>query len=117
MIESSGNDIRQVINFLQLWNVHGSQAFSAVGMKDDKVMINNFEAAYRLLNISEGRYKSFREKLDLFFVDHEWVPLLVQESYLTSFEKRSSLDDLKALADAAESVSLGDTLNRQVRIN
>lgn len=41
-------------------------------------MINNFEAAFRLLNCAEKLSdKSFRDKLDLFFVDHEWVPLLV----------------------------------------
>jgi DNA polymerase III delta prime subunit len=51
LIESSGNDIRQIINLLQLWNVHGnSDTFTAVGHKDDSVMINNFEAANRLLN-------------------------------------------------------------------
>lgn len=54
--------------------------------KDEKVMINNFEAAYRLLNNGavplSQKYPTFRQKLDLFFIDHDWVPLLVQESYL-----------------------------------
>ena len=49
--------------------------------KDEKVMINNFDAAHRLLNAGEGnlngKYPSFRDKLDLFFVDYDWVPLLV----------------------------------------
>lgn len=61
-------------------------------------MINNFEAGHRLLNAGNGnlniKYPSFRDKLDLFFVDHEWIPLLVQESYLTSMEKRNSLADV-----------------------
>lgn len=57
LIESSGNDIRQVINILQLWTRQaegesGSDAkqFMTASKKDEKVMINNFEAAYRLLN-------------------------------------------------------------------
>lgn len=58
-------------------------------------MINNFEAAHRLLNAGGGnlnsRYPKFRDKLDLFFVDHEWIPLLVMDSYLGSMEKRNSL--------------------------
>ena len=49
-------------------------------------MINNFDAAHRFLNAGEGnlsgKYPSFRAKLDLFFVDYDWVPLLVQEGYL-----------------------------------
>ena len=44
-------------------------------------MINNFDAAHRLLNSGEGgldkKYPTFRDKLDLFFVDYDWVPLLV----------------------------------------
>ena len=51
-------------------------------------MINNYEAAYRMLNHGQvslnTRHPTFRDKLDLFFVDYEWVPLLVQESYLSS---------------------------------
>jgi hypothetical protein len=44
-------------------------------------MINNFDAAQRLLNHGQKnlnlRYPTFREKLDLFFIDHEFIPLLV----------------------------------------
>ena len=45
LIESSGNDIRQVINNLQMWNANPADMKKSVGVKDDKVMINNFEAA------------------------------------------------------------------------
>lgn len=57
LIESSGQDIRQVINILQMWTQQAATAsqadskkFLAATRKDEKVMINNFEAAYRLLN-------------------------------------------------------------------
>ena len=57
LIESSGNDIRQVINILQMWTQQAASAskadskkFITATSKDEKVMINNFEAAYRLLN-------------------------------------------------------------------
>ena len=115
LIESSGNDIRQVINILQMWNIDGGTNdlnISRAGCKDDNVMINNFEAAHRLLNCGSGilekKHPTFRDKLDLFFVDHEWIPLLVQESYLTSMEKRTGMDDVLAMADASEYISLGD---------
>jgi len=49
--------------------------------KDEKVMLSNFDAGLRLLNCGanplDTKYKTFREKLDLFFIDHEMVPLLV----------------------------------------
>lgn len=65
-----------------------SNLLASASAKDDKVMINDFEAATRLLN---NKYEKFRDKLDLFFVDNDWVPLLVQEAYLTSFDRRNSL--------------------------
>jgi hypothetical protein len=44
-------------------------------------MINNWDAAYKLLNDGaeplSKNYPKFRDKLDLFFVDYEWVPLLI----------------------------------------
>jgi len=89
----SGNDIRQVINILQLWtqqtasgSTETAKKFITGSGKDEKVMINNFEAAHRLLNHGVvnlyDKYPKFQQKLDLFFIDHDWVPLLVQESYL-----------------------------------
>ena len=76
-------------------------------------MINNFEAGHRLLNHGmvslDARHPTFQNKLDLFFVDNEWVPLLVQESYLTAMKDSR---DIEAMADASEYISLGDSLNR-----
>lgn len=58
-------------------------------MKDEKVMINNFDAASRLLNQGNdeisSKYKTYRDKQDLFFIDYDFVPMLVQENYLGSF--------------------------------
>ena len=79
-------------------------------------MINNFEAAYRLLNNGQvpldKKYPKFHQKLDLFFIDNDWVPLLVQESYLNSMGQRDSMDDIEAMALASEFISTGDTINR-----
>ena len=93
-----------------------AKRFIAATSKDEKVMINNFEAAYRLLNNGQvpldAKYPKFQQKLDLFFIDHDWVPLLVQESYLNSMQQRDSLEDIEAMAQASEFISLGDTVNR-----
>jgi hypothetical protein len=63
--------------------------------KDENVMINNFEAANKILNFGDenvlNQYNTFRKKLDLFFIDHEFIPLLVQENYLGSFHNRDSM--------------------------
>jgi hypothetical protein len=75
-------------------------------------MVNNFEAAYRLLNHGlvnlNEKYPTFRDKLDLFFIDYDWVPLLIHDSYLSAMENRDSYEDLERMADAAEYISDGD---------
>lgn len=49
--------------------------------KDESVMINNFDAAHRLLNHGQQnlnlKYPQFRQKLDLFFIDYDLIPLLI----------------------------------------
>ena len=49
--------------------------------KDESVMINNFDAANKLLNHGQNslnkNYPTFRQKMDLFFIDYEFIPLLV----------------------------------------
>jgi len=103
LIESSGSDLRQIINVIQMWKNNQSVGCRNLDMdkiaKDEKVMINNFDAAFRLLNINEhqsrGNYTSFRDKLDLFFIDYEFVPLLVQENYLNAFGDRNSMRDIE----------------------
>ena len=75
-------------------------------------MLNNWDAAYKLLNHGadslQKKFPSFREKLDLFFVDYDWVPLLIQDSYLNALDKRSTIEDLEIMAEASEFISLGD---------
>jgi hypothetical protein len=94
----------------------GNKGFLNSVAKDESVMINNFDAAHRLLNHGaknlNEKYPRFRDKLDLFFIDHEWIPLLIQDNYLNSMDKRDSLKDIESMADASEFISLGDSLNR-----
>ena len=75
-------------------------------------MINGFDAAYRMLNCGEkpldDKYPLFRQKLDLFFIDYEWIPLLIQDSYLNSFQNRNGMEDLEAMAEASDMISMGD---------
>ena len=67
-----------------MWNTSsatGNTSLVNTISKDGKVMINNWDAAFKLLNDGAvplaKQYPKFRDKLDLFFVDYEWVPLLV----------------------------------------
>ena len=116
VIESSGNDIRQVINIVQMWKNHQlDSGFLKNIAKDESVMISNFDAAHRLLDHGKKslniNYPEFRHKMDLFFIDYDFVPLLIQENYLNAMNDRRSLEDVEAMARAAEFISLGDSCN------
>ena len=67
-----------------MWNnqaATGNKSLLSTVSKDGKVMLNNFEAASRLLNHGanplDAKNPTFRDKLDLFFVDHDFIPLLI----------------------------------------
>ena len=49
-------------------------------------MITNFDAAHRLLNHGSKNlnisYPKFTQKIDLFFIDYDFIPLLMHENYL-----------------------------------
>ena len=72
------------------------------------IMIGNFEAAHKMLNGPHINSCSFRTKLDYFFVDHEFLPLLVQENYLNTFSDK----DISLVSQAADFISLSEKVFR-----
>lgn len=83
--------------------------------KDAKVMISNFDAASKLLNNKKYSKNSIKDKLDLYFVDIEFVPLLVQENYLNTYGDSKNYDTLQKMAAASEMISYSDVLNIKIR--
>lgn len=120
IITSSGNDIRQVLNTLQLYG-YAQETISKTTVnsniqnmcKDKMIMIDNIKAATTLLHYEEFWKLKYWEKVDLFFIDYQFIPLLVHDNYLNSMEKTfwGSLDDVSRLANAASYFSLGDVIN------
>jgi len=122
LIESSGNDIRQMINTLQL---HSTNKTSMTYMqaknqlksmsKDENSMVNPFEAVTKLLTSKDARELKIWQKMSLYFIDFELTPLLVHENYITSYGDNKTLKDLNDLAESADYISQGDCLNRTLR--
>jgi replication factor C subunit 1 len=77
LCESNGNDIRQCINFLEMRFKTGSKLSNSF-CKDSILMINSFDAVKRLLNKNDSTKLNFKEKLDLFFIDFELIPIMIQ---------------------------------------
>lgn len=58
---------------------------------------------------------TFNDKSDLFFYDYSIAPLFVQENYLKVKPRGNSLQVLEKIAKTADSLSLGDNVDRKIR--
>eukprot|EP00930_Biecheleria_cincta_P057818 TRINITY_DN43691_c0_g1_i1.p1 TRINITY_DN43691_c0_g1~~TRINITY_DN43691_c0_g1_i1.p1 ORF type:complete len:802 (+),score=151.20 TRINITY_DN43691_c0_g1_i1:104-2509(+) len=129
LAESCGSDMRMVLNQLQM--LTKSEHYMAAGVKymdmkekmyqlqkDQGIMLSFFDAGKKLLNTSEGSRLSFRDRLDLFFVDHSIMGLLIQENYLNAVSKKPVNNELmERCAFAADLMATGDIIGARIRDN
>mmetsp|Transcript_113041 Transcript_113041/g.359152 ORF Transcript_113041/g.359152 Transcript_113041/m.359152 type:complete len:798 (+) Transcript_113041:38-2431(+) len=127
LAESCGNDIRHVLNQLQVMSKLPQFQHVEVGYtdmkdrlkdiaKDGSIMLNPFDACRNLLTASIVQKMPMRERYDHFFVDINLMHLMVQENYLNSVIKKPVDDDLlQRCARAAESIANGDIVNERIR--
>jgi len=101
MVEESGNDIRSVLNQLQM---RGS-GVAIAAEKDSMQRMDPFSATGRLL---AQKGLPWTDAEDLVYVDHHMVPLMVQECYLTASR---SLEEAVA---ASEMISDGNIMQRRL---
>jgi replication factor C subunit 1 len=126
LAESCGGDMRMVLNQLQI--VAGTPVYKSAGVKymdmkekitemekDQQVMMTPFDACKKLLNSSEGSRMSFRQRMDLFFIDHSLVGLLVQENYVNAVKNRNDLEVLHRCAYSADLLTIGDILSTRIQ--
>ena len=127
LCEICGNDIRQIINFIEIWSrtkksikykdlVGGQQKIEG---KDEVVMLSNFDAAKELLN-SKSHSLPYRRLLDLYFIDYDFIPLLIQENYLSTFPSQNysnKKEELQNISLAADLISESDVIDCKIRTN
>ena len=68
-------------------------------------MLNTFDACQKLLS---NERLTTRERLDLYFIDFQIMPLFIQQNYLNAAR------DIEEAANAAEYLSTGDLINSHV---
>lgn len=101
LCEESGNDIRSVLNTLDF--AQGAKERVLTTKKDKEEDI--FSATFKLMR---NKKLSFAEADDLVFTDFSMIPLMVQEAYA------AASTDIDELAAAAERLSFGDIISKQV---
>jgi len=103
LCESSGNDIRSILNSLDFY---GSNTVESINNKDSTLRLDLFSATQRLIG---NKKISLDDAAQLVFVDYNMVPLMVQEAYINS--SRNSLDDA---VRAADFISIGDIMDKRI---
>jgi replication factor C subunit 1 len=93
LIDDAGNDVRQVINALQLQCNYGSG-------KDKLLRLTPFEVCHQILS-GKG---TVDDRYNAFFTDSFLVPLLIQENYTNS--ERNSMDEISAASDAISDLDI-----------
>jgi replication factor C subunit 1 len=110
LIESSNNDMRFILNHLQMMNkLKRKITFDdAKNVQNDSTPDNVFQITTKLLNGAE-RPKNYHELMDCYFDDPQLIPLMVQQNYINY--QSNQMDPLTSISKASESISFGDTIN------
>ncbi|CDK28270.1 unnamed protein product [Kuraishia capsulata CBS 1993] len=131
LVETTHNDIRQIINILS----QVSRTQKKLGFEDasaikkawqKQVSLKPFDIIGRLLSgstFSESSHMSLNDKLNLYFDDIDFTPLMVQENYLSTAPSRLSrgspkdqnLSKLELLEKASNAISESDLVNSKIR--
>ena len=132
LVTGAQSDIRQVVNMLSTWKL--SQG-GAMDFDDGKRMAkmnekNALQTPWTLYGklfspqaFSPVSGLSLNDKQELYFHDHQTLPLFVHENYAkTSFSKASGLvgpelqlKRLELVSKAANAISEGDLVERMIR--
>jgi len=112
VVEACGHDIRQVLNHVQFYG------FAAAGSKKDtQVMLSPFDACSKLLSGTLGKAPlPLERRMDMFYIDSDMVPLMIQENYLRPFEKASEEDSLATCAEAATLIADADGMGNSFQV-
>lgn len=130
LIEGSNKDIRQVINMISAIKLDQKSMDYEQGKEMTKawekhIVLKPWDICHKLLSgglFSPSSKATLNDKIELYFNDHEFSYLMIQENYLRTkpllANGQGSLNArLKALQlsdDAAQSISDGDLVDRMI---
>ncbi|KAL8841627.1 MAG: hypothetical protein Q9170_000841 [Blastenia crenularia] len=130
LIEGSNADIRQIINMLSTAKLDQEAMDFDSGKKMSKnwekhIVLKPWDIVSKILGggmFSQSSKASLNEKIELYFNDHEFSSLMLQENYLGTNPilsqqysgKEKNLKLLELTDRAAESISDGDLVDRMI---
>jgi len=132
LIEGSNKDIRQIVNMLSSAKLDQTamdfdQSKSMSKQWEKHVVLKPWDICHKLLGsglFAPSSKATLNEKIELYFNDHEFSYLMVQENYLSTrpllaynqglTPREQKLKVLELADEAAESISDGDLVDRMI---
>ncbi|GAU93363.1 hypothetical protein RvY_05316 [Ramazzottius varieornatus] len=125
VIEGAHQDLRQTLHNLYMWTVNKksisfdeAKVQSATAEKDS-IKVGPFDAVREMFQPPKGHLpgSAVIEKSDLYFEDYNFVPLFVQENYLSVniHGVKDKYEVLDRISRTADSLSLSDLIDREIR--
>lgn len=131
LIEGSNKDIRQIINMISTAKLDQDAMDFDKGKAMTKawekhVVLKPWDICSKMLSaatFSANSKMTLNDKSDLYFNDHEFTPLMIQENYLSTqptlagnaaSARERKLKVLQLTDNAAESISDGDLVDRMI---
>ncbi|CCU76334.1 chromosome transmission fidelity factor [Blumeria hordei DH14] len=130
LIEGSNKDIRQIINMISAAKLDQSamdydQSKAMSKAWEKHVVLKPWDICHKLLGgglFTSNSKATLNDKIELYFNDHEFSYLMVQENYLNTkpslvneyVGKKAQLKALQLIDDAAQSISDGDLVDRMI---
>ncbi|KII83418.1 hypothetical protein PLICRDRAFT_148179 [Plicaturopsis crispa FD-325 SS-3] len=127
LVAGAQSDIRQVLNMLSTWKLKSDKMDFDEGKdlakKNEKYsMMSPFDITHKMLGpymFSSTARETLGDKMELYFHDHSFVPLFIQENYLKTQPARvrnldgpeKVLKQLELMDKAASSISDGDLVD------
>lgn len=130
LIEGSHADIRQVVNMISTAKLDEQAMDFDSGKQMSKnwekhVILKPWDITQKILGggmFAASSKATLNEKIELYFNDHEFSPLMLQENYLGTNPmqalnysgKEQNMKKLELASQAAESISDGDLVDRMI---
>ena len=132
LIEGSGADIRQVVNMISTAKLDSESISFEDGKGMSKawekhIILKPWDMVSKILGgglFNPASKSSLNDKQELYFNDHEFAPLMLQENYLGTNPARTNqfndnprmkkLAQLDLASKAANAISDGDLVNRMI---
>lgn len=132
LIEGSGADIRQVVNMISTAKLDSQTMTFEEGKDMSKqwekhIILKPWDMVGKILGgglFNPASKSTLNDKQELYFNDHEFAPLMLQENYLgtnpqrtnkfNDNPKRKNLAALELASKAADAISDGDLVDRMI---